>query len=530
MSQDKVNNYFIKKLASLAISARTPEFDQISDKSKELTILGIDSDEKFKKYFLLKSASKSFKIKLSAEENIELLKLKTRNLNDAYYNIIGMKIEKGKIKKVAYPNMGGFREDVREEFNINNWLKIVHLIYDSVASQEMTKESALDYYSNFLNIEEDEDEKFKKWFKYYSNGEHLKYSSKEDKDMKKKAVYISDMGQGNSPYYAGGGSAYLGENTGYNMPGDSLDQHLFDHVSSNADKAVHDKDAFSGWKGKLHTAIRRIDKLLRTDRYMDSDTYRILAEHLMNLSLQVQMLKLSNTMSDVTYKTANSFTKLGHKQGADILKKIAQEVPEQPPLEARPDPRLDGEQEPLEAEPEETLAEEAAPALAEEAAPAPEEEAARSPKDAIPKSDEVEPVSLEDITPIPGARQGEYDELAGEIKLEDAATKLDEVAGMLADRRIIRQLAEFDIMLDKIGIASMFPELAESQSKLIDAYSYALTRVTKMMGQLANAKALVQAQKTIPGTEGVSEPQEETEDETPIPDEAPIPDELGMPE
>ena len=48
----------------------------------------------------------------------------------------------------------------------------------------------------------------------------------------------------------------------------------------------------------------------------------------------------------------------------------------------------------------------------------------------------------------------------------------NEVAGMLADRRIIRQLAEFDIMLDKIGIASMFPELAESQSKLIDSFSY----------------------------------------------------------
>ena len=49
-------------------------------------------------------------------------------------------------------------------------------------------------------------------------------------------------------------------------------------------------------------------------------------------------------------------------------------------------------------------------------------------------------------------------------------------------------------MLDKIGIAAMFPELAEAQSKLIDGYSYALTRVTKMMGQLANAKMLLEAQ------------------------------------
>ena len=46
-------------------------------------------------------------------------------------------------------------------------------------------------------------------------------------------------------------------------------------------------------------------------------------------------------------------------------------------------------------------------------------------------------------------------------------------------------------MLDKIGIASMFPELAEAQSKLIESYSYALTRVTKMLGMLSNNKAIM---------------------------------------
>ena len=70
---------------------------------------------------------------------------------------------------------------------------------------------------------------------------------------------------------------------------------------------------------------------------------------------------------------------------------------------------------------------------------------------------------------------------------------------MLADRRVIRMLAEFDIILDKLGIASMFPELAESQSKLIDSFSYALTRVSKMMGQLSNARDLMQNTNTIPG-------------------------------
>jgi hypothetical protein len=76
--------------------------------------------------------------------------------------------------------------------------------------------------------------------------------------------------------------------------------------------------------------------------------------------------------------------------------------------------------------------------------------------------------------------------------MDDAAKKLEVIAGTLSDRRVIRYLAEFDIMLDKLGIASLFPELAEAQSKLIESYSYALTRVTKMLGMLSNNKAIME--------------------------------------
>jgi len=60
----------------------------------------------------------------------------------------------------------------------------------------------------------------------------------------------------------------------------------------------------------------------------------------------------------------------------------------------------------------------------------------------------------------------------------------------------------------------MFPELAESQSKLIDSFSYALTRVTKMMGQLANAKAIVTSRAGVPGAQepAAKEPEEAVEE------------------
>jgi hypothetical protein len=88
------------------------------------------------------------------------------------------------------------------------------------------------------------------------------------------------------------------------------------------------------------------------------------------------------------------------------------------------------------------------------------------------------------------ALPGEYEQLAGEVDLNMAATKLEEVAARLSDRRTIRLLAEFDIMLDKLGLAAMFPELSEAQSKLIDAYSYALVRTTRMLGMLSSGRSI----------------------------------------
>jgi len=476
-----VNEYFLRKLSKINISYASKEFHILTKKGAELTDLGIDSDDKILSYKLVKAAGRSLGLKVPESVFREAVATGITNKNDAYLILLENRIKERGIKKVAYPNPFGQNYDTKDEVDINKWLKTVHLIYDAVQKNQMPKQKALEYYSNFLDIEREEDTRFKKWFKYYSEGEHLKYSSDKEQDMKKSAIYMSNLGQGNSNYTHSGG--------GFNMPGDSFDGATFDETANRSIRDADESDAFSSWKGKLHGALRRIDKLLRS-KHMDGEKYKMLAEHLLNLSHQVHCLKLASTISDVTHRTANTLEKHGQKDVAEMLVKIAQQVPEE-----------------AAAVPEE------AAAVPEEAAAVPEEAAApdpNDPKSAIPSGDDVDPVELKDITPVPGARPGEYDELAGSISLDDAAKKLDEVAGMLADRRIIRQLAEFDIMLDKIGIASMFPELAESQSKLIDSFSYALTRVTKMMGQLANAKSIADSRSDLPGR---SEPQEEASDE-----------------
>lgn len=487
----KVNNYFRQKLLKIAEEDKRTLFPLVK-RALYLTELGISSDKDLERFLFLQKEAKKLNISVSKDFAKEIIK-KANDNGDVLYYIIEKQISLNGIRKVAYPNPGLSPDSLSKEIDLNNWLNIVHKIYKDCQKGIRTKESAIDFYSNILDNEEKQ--KFLRWFEYYSNGDHLKYSEYKEEKMKKESLFQSGL-VGVGPYTQDNpGYNFSGRNRGNNMPGDS-----FTSSSLPEDKkedSSTDMERLVNWKKSINRACKRIDTLLR-DGDIPYDEYSEMAKHLFELSSLIKRIKLASTMSDVTHRTANIFKKAGHNDHANTLVKIAQEIAE----EQAPPP---AEPAPVEVAPE------SPPEAQEPAGPSAQEQKSGV---EIPEPDNVEPAKLRDIEPIPGPQEGEYEALAGNINLEDAAKKLDEVAGMLADRRIIRQLAEFDIMLDKIGIASMFPELAESQSKLIDAFSYALTRVTKMMGQLSNAKTLLEAGGPIPGTSQIEEaPAEPTESE-----------------
>ena len=255
---------------------------------------------------------------------------------------------------------------------------------------------------------------------------------------------------------------------------------------------LSEEDAHSSlkFKNSISRGVRSILNNMVNTKSLDVDTVQRVMDLLNKLTVEAHQVKTSNTASSLIYKTANKLKRDGIEYGVKELEKLAQEVQTQPqPEGVAPEETQVAEQPAVQPQPEGV---------------APEEEA-QSNDTGIPRSDEVEPARFEDIK-TEGPAEGEYDGIIDDdINITDAAAKLDQVAGMLADRRVIRNLAEFDIMLDKLGIASMFPELAESQSKLIDAFGYALTRVTKMMGQLSNAQAIMSSRESVPGTEEPSE-------------------------
>lgn len=427
------------------------------------------------KTFILKKASKI----LGIDFNQDILKESFFTLNDALYILTNKKLNS--LKKLAYPQAGADNYYDLDEANINSWLRIVNLMYSEAKQRNISVLSLLDKYSNKLNSETLENDRFKSWFMYYYTGENKKYSSEgEMNNLNKKALF----GSGLSP----GGNAY--SHSSYNLPGSSFQYGSKNNVKfPELDEAEENSDFRSGddseqklnnWKKNIHQACRRLDKLLR-ESDLDPTEYFELSKLLLDFSHKIRLVKNAETAEALGSTFFKKISKRLEKTSDEAIIKTAQQIA-QPPAQVQEGNVPDQEAEVTDV----TNEEEVSPVV-------PEQQLSESDqlKSKIPKSSEVEPVAREDIKPIPGPSDGEYNFL-GEIDLDDAASKLDEVAGMLSDRRIIRLLAEFDIMLDKIGIAAMFPELAEAQSKLIDGYSYALTRVTKMMGQLANAKVLIE--------------------------------------
>ena len=424
---------------------------------------------------LAKKAAKDFGINDISKFSYGRLK----DFNDAYYWTLVNILETRSIKKVAYPNYNGSLE-LQPEYDMDKWLNIVYAIYLESKKTSEPVLKLLEKYADALDKESQEDTNFKSWFKFFYFGENLKYSSRND-TMKKQALYGGGLGQTSGLY---------GQST-YDLPGSSFSSAVTraeEDSEEKIDPSASPSEMLKAWKQRVDTACRRIDKLLRESDRLSPDEFLELSQLLLTFSHKIKGVTLVSTAQDLTFQFASSLKKYSKnrrsegliKNASDILIKTAQDAAAPPPTDASAAPPAAAQGE---------AATEGAPAPA--AAPVSPEDALKA---KIPGPDDVEPASLENIKPIPGPKEGEYDEFVGDVKLDDAAAKLDEVAGMLSDRRIIRLLAEFDIMLDKIGIAAMFPELAEAQSKLIDGYSYALTRVTKMMGQLANARMLLQAQ------------------------------------
>ena len=71
-----------------------------------------------------------------------------------------------------------------------------------------------------------------------------------------------------------------------------------------------------------------------------------------------------------------------------------------------------------------------------------------------------------------------------QIQVSTIVDRLEGISKVLKSRDIIRELAAIDILLNELGMASLFPELTDSQSKLIESFGYASNKIESAVAKL----------------------------------------------
>ena len=99
--------------------------------------------------------------------------------------------------------------------------------------------------------------------------------------------------------------------------------------------------------------------------------------------------------------------------------------------------------------------------------------------------DDIKP---QDATPTTGF-SNKIDEVMSSVTVADIVAELEDISKDYKTRSQPRRLSKVDMMLDSIGLASMFPSLSEAQNKALEANNYISSRVDDILAKLRGAMA-----------------------------------------
>lgn len=97
-------------------------------------------------------------------------------------------------------------------------------------------------------------------------------------------------------------------------------------------------------------------------------------------------------------------------------------------------------------------------------------------------------IPKDDAPPTSGF-DAKMDQLLQSVTIEDVVAELEEISKEYKTREQPRRLSYVDMMLDSLGLASMFPSLSEAQNKALEATNYISTRVDDILAKLRGAIA-----------------------------------------
>lgn len=349
-------------------------------------------------------------------------------------------------RKRAYPMVRYWGEPILKRQNMQDWVnKLSHIKKD--VNRGVDEQDAINNYTHDMTSYEKG--MFEQWVKYYEDGDYMKYSE----NRIEKQANVEDPG-------------YL------QMLNDAFNARQTQEAKDKElkEQRLEARQKRKSLKKKMRSRLRSLYKLL--DAYVeemeasdsqydddgaigeiakdDSKTQKFVENmnkiktSLQNLSFNIDT-HIASSSVDGMYKTANIAKGCGFKVVADKLNTMAQEF-------ERPAKKVD--------------------------------EAAAEPSKGLAGIDK------------PDSDVDSLQQVKNESDPLKILNKLEGLSKFLKERSLIRELSEIDIMMSELQMQSYFPELAEAQAKLIEAFSYASNKVegsiAKMRGGIEEKEKSLQ--------------------------------------
>lgn len=446
----KINGAVYDYMQKVAASTSEDDITLFDNHIKNLSAWNAESEQDCKDYFTIythapRILEQLVAKRLTAESAASLCKYAF--LNRKQYNFsVAHNFTKLVLDflKVAHPNNMGIEGEapIRPPYNVDKWIETMRYIYDASNTNNLPLDSVAKQVT--AKWEENERINFQRWMRYYQEGNYNKYN------VKTAQFFQSRQPESKLP-------DLKPVTDGFSFP--------------TPDPAAEKKKRLDDARKKLRGRLKSVEELVEQYRdVLPRDVAAILRKDVYELKEKVLGLELRASIVDSINRTSNQMRKHGFIEGAHALVKIAQEVAEDtlPPTTPEPtdipspNPDID------------------TPVIGNEAPEAP-----KAPKE--PTNDIPTPSPEKDHIRVPEVNLGGDDIEIPDFSSathRDALQKLEEINKVISERKVVRALAAVDIILGQLGIASYFPQLSEAQSKLMDAFNYAGTRVAETIGQM----------------------------------------------
>lgn len=420
------------------------------------------------------------------------------------------------LSKMGYPvrPTGSHLQTPRD---VSKWIQTTKIIYQKVY-EGLTFNQALEIATNDWDTMEQYD--FKNWLKFYQDNGHKKYAQTQP-------GYLQLHGDG-APMVPW---AHLRGKLPQGIP----NVPDIDELAAEDEMKQAQKEAEQEREEQLKKKIRSLDSRLRSALKLMSDpaVQRELAKsmdisvgewvkQLQDLQRYILLTPLKNASSldDIVHQRANILLSWGYPQASQALVALAQAA-DPPPvgdleeelagtapddLEGEPEQPEEEEElqmtDPVMEEPDDTAMEEVARRMnpgdhgasddsffadddlvVVEAQVAPPQMSAPVEEGPIEVTEEDMEMPQRNIPQ--GAMTGDAaSDILDHVTIDDVVDRMETVSNILKNREIPRQLAIIDLMMDKLGIASYFPQLGEATKSALESNQYMSTRIEDILGKL----------------------------------------------